>query len=1005
MMKLDGLFCRLMSVLMCAVMLAGLLPAGVPAAYAEETAVYGRVTADEVFFRYSASKSSDWKFKMALNTIVEITKDKDANGWYGIKATEPGQSYPSTGYCSANYIEVMTPADVEAWKQAGSPAVFAPSEDPAVPDDPDAPAIAGRVTIIEAYRSEGVNLRDGVDGDIKLVWKHAAYASLPYTEKLSSNWYKVIYEEQVYFVNGTVVAESDADGNYDGGSDADGGNDSEGESSVDDAGTYVTIRSGYKSVNLRQSAGGTYRGMWKASEHKVLPYYGTPVYVNGYNWYPVEYNGKTYYVTGQFVAECDKDGKLLPESSTTPDEPDSPEPENPSEPTISVGTIRLTADKVIFRKTPGGAMLRRLPLGTTMPFDGTKTANGFTWFNATAANGQKGWIREDVCDVIDGTYTEDGIIVGELVTVKGGVNLRKTAAGTSLQQLAKGITMPILDNIDGIDGGSFDWFKVKAPDGTIGYVRSDCVKITATGAGSGSGSGSGGTESQPSSGYVMITANKVKLRKSAAGSFLKYLNDKEVYPLVGSPTTKSGYDWYPIKVDATVGYVRDDFSDVLDADQTEAYLKGDPIPEPKPTPTGDLESNYLISNAEVNLRASASTDSEKKFVVDKGTVMGACAKQTVGGVDWYKAVYKNTYIWVMAKYVDVMTNAEYEQWLADNPDAEKPSTEVISGYVKTTSGGLNLRKEAGGTVITRLSKGLVLPYETAVYLGNDLWYKVKSPSNGWGYIIEDYLKITDEKGNVLPDAKPEISTPSGGSTSTGGKQEASYATLRKGATGEDVKKMVAELKAQGYWSGTVVSTYNSDVVEAVKKFQKAKGLDVDGIAGPNTLHTLFGTVPAGSASGMPPMAMYPVEKIDWWTGGIQKLWPKGKDVVVKDVKTGYTFWCHRWSGGNHVDAEPLTANDTATICRMYGVSSADQIESKNLWHRRPLWITIGNRTFAASMFGFPHNYPDGDTISNNNFKGQFCIHFTNSTIHRTDLKCEYHQAAIQEAYNKAPSRK
>ena len=151
------------------------------------------------------------------------------------------------------------------------------------------------------------------------------------------------------------------------------------------------------------------------------------------------------------------------------------------------------------------------------------------------------------------------------------------------------------------------------------------------------------------------------------------------------------------------------------------------------------------------------------------------------------------------------------------------------------------------------------------------------------------------------------------------------------------------------------------------------------------------------------MTLYAAEKIDWYTGGIQQLWPKGANFRVYDVKTGIVWWAHRWSGGSHVDAEPLTAADTARLCKIYGVSTADEIASKNMWQRRPSLVTIGTRTFACSVYGVPHNYPDGDTISTNNFKGQLCIHFTNSKTHTSNKVDSYHEQAIEYAYQNAPN--
>ena len=121
------------------------------------------------------------------------------------------------------------------------------------------------------------------------------------------------------------------------------------------------------------------------------------------------------------------------------------------------------------------------------------------------------------------------------------------------------------------------------------------------------------------------------------------------------------------------------------------------------------------------------------------------------------------------------------------------------------------------------------------------------------------------------------------------------------------------------------------------------------------------------------------------------------------MKTGIVWWAHRWSGGSHVDAEPLTAADTARLCRCYGVSNSQQIADKNLYQRRPLLVTIGSRTFACSLYGVPHNYPEGDTISDNDFKGQLCIHFTNSKTHSSKKVDSGHEQAIQYAWEHAPN--
>ena len=51
----------------------------------------------------------------------------------------------------------------------------------------------------------------------------------------------------------------------------------------------------------------------------------------------------------------------------------------------------------------------------------------------------------------------------------------------------------------------------------------------------------------------------------------------------------------------------------------------------------------------------------------------------------------------------------------------------------------------------------------------------------------------------------------------------------------------------------------------------------------------------------------------------------------------------------------------------------------------------------------PHNYPEGDTISTNNFKGQVCLHFTNSWTHGSKKVDSLHTDAIQFAWENAPN--
>ncbi|MEH2316392.1 peptidoglycan-binding protein [Nostoc sp.] len=67
---------------------------------------------------------------------------------------------------------------------------------------------------------------------------------------------------------------------------------------------------------------------------------------------------------------------------------------------------------------------------------------------------------------------------------------------------------------------------------------------------------------------------------------------------------------------------------------------------------------------------------------------------------------------------------------------------------------------------------------------------------------------------------------------------ASPAVLMPGSQGSDVQKLQTLLKQLGYYSGVVDGQYNANTEIAVAKFQKAKGLKVDGITGLATMGKL-----------------------------------------------------------------------------------------------------------------------------------------------------------------------
>ena len=204
-------------------------------------------------------------------------------------------------------------------------------------------------------------------------------------------------------------------------------------------------------------------------------------------------------------------------------------------------------------------------------------------------------------------------------------------------------------------------------------------------------------------------------------------------------------------------------------------------------------------------------------------------------------------------------------------------------------------------------------------------------------------------------------------------------SLRKGATGTAVKTLQTNLKKLGFYTAYVDGSFGSTTESAVKAFQKKYGLTADGVAGSATLKKIESAVASASSGKIT------TERLDWFNGG-KNVILNGAVFQIKDVSTGLIFSARRQSGGNHMDAEPLTAEDTAILKKINGGTFS--------WRRRAVLVKYNGHVYAASIYSEPHGT---NTILDNNFDGQFCLHFYGSKTHGTDRVDADHQKCVEQA--------
>ncbi|MBE4909039.1 hypothetical protein IMZ08_13300 [Bacillus luteolus] len=128
---------------------------------------------------------------------------------------------------------------------------------------------------------------------------------------------------------------------------------------------------------------------------------------------------------------------------------------------------------------------------------------------------------------------------------------------------------------------------------------------------------------------------------------------------------------------------------------------------------------------------------------------------------------------------------------------------------------------------------------------------------------------------------------------------------------------------------------------------------------------------------------FTVEVLPWEL--VNTIIPYKSVFTIIDVETGMQFQVQRRAGRSHADVQPLTRKDTKIMKEIYS--------GKWSWKRRAIFVLKDDNILAASMHGMPH----GAGAIQNGFPGHFCVHFIDSTTHRSKLANRAHKLMILKA--------
>ncbi|WCR28703.1 hypothetical protein L3476_08235 [Paenibacillus thiaminolyticus] len=119
---------------------------------------------------------------------------------------------------------------------------------------------------------------------------------------------------------------------------------------------------------------------------------------------------------------------------------------------------------------------------------------------------------------------------------------------------------------------------------------------------------------------------------------------------------------------------------------------------------------------------------------------------------------------------------------------------------------------------------------------------------------------------------------------------------------------------------------------------------------------------------------------------VKQLVPRKSTFSIIDLEKGLSFRVQRRAGSRHADVQPLTKEDTKIMKQIY--------DNQWSWKRKAILVVTDKHKIAASMNGMPHG---GDGIPGNGFSGHFCVHFLDSSTHRSANPDLFHQLMVYTA--------
>ena len=220
---------------------------------------------------------------------------------------------------------------------------------------------------------------------------------------------------------------------------------------------------------------------------------------------------------------------------------------------------------------------------------------------------------------------------------------------------------------------------------------------------------------------------------------------------------------------------------------------------------------------------------------------------------------------------------------------------------------------------------------------------------------------------------------SDGALEAGSAMAGSYSTYEVDYNGNtSAAKTAAVRRAQTalrelHYNVPLTGAFEGRTHVAIVAFQLRNGLTASGVLDAATQKALYSGsakdaaspsryyLPAGAGTGI--AAPGNVQLLHW-NNEVSGALSGARTVTAYDPGSGLSWKLSILSRGRHLDTEPATLEDTLIQKKAFGTTS---------WDVHPVYIQLPDGRWSLATM---HDYPHGvNTIKNNGFGGQNCVHF------------------------------